>query len=782
MSSPGGRWRCIGRGVVMCAALAMAGGAHAESATEVVLTNDVWTITIDPATLALSGKPADGAALVISAALPDLGPVRNLERSGNKLHWELPQRNITLDVTLQQRDLLVNIRAAAAGSFTWPTLGLSAPAEALVWPYWEGRYVPLDDQRWIDFLIEHSPWSTLDGLCMPFWGIACGKHTLTFIATNRYNNAIRFSHTGGDLAARFTHEFPPSKSEWAYGFVIRLSDGTSPIEPARQFRRWLSAQGKLVTMARKMKAVPKAERLLGAAHVYLWGDTLLTRHDVERKSWQMLCKTLIKQSQGAEPSPGRHIKQLMQPPHWQQVEEIATLEWPYDQIKTEVTNELSRLLQRTDFHDQAAWSGVTIPAEAAALLARGLERLPLPELCRLNCLLLRAAYAEFMLPVDDWGDGVSVKMLRQLHEAGFDRMRFCVGDWAGIELRPAVARTADKLGYLFGTYDSFHSIHDPKLRGTDATWTTAQFDRALWETGLIIGRDGQKLRGFKGRGGKLSPRAARPYVEKRVNQNLANVPYNYYFVDCDAYGEVYDDYSPLHPATQHDDALARNARLAWIRDTHTLVIGSEGGSSYAAPVVHVVEGMLGPGFGWGDPDLRDRKSPYFVGGYYPPDGPKVFVQPAKLKEEYRYLYYDPRFRLPLNEVVFHDSFVSTHQWGSGSLKYPEVANTVALFEVLYQCPPLYHMNIDEFRKHRTRMKSHYDFFSPIHRAVGFTPLTDFAWLTADRLVQRTIFGDKIEITANFGPAPFDNSGQSIPAGTAVARWRATGQTRSYTPK
>ena len=42
-------------------------------------------------------------------------------------------------------------------------------------------------------------------------------------------------------------------------------------------------------------------------------------------------------------------------------------------------------------------------------------------------------------------------------------------------------------------------------------------------------------------------------------------------------GELFDDYSPSHPATQLDDMKARLTRMAWIRDTHNMVVGSEGG-------------------------------------------------------------------------------------------------------------------------------------------------------------------------------------------------------------
>lgn len=762
-------------------ALSLRARASGGPEAEIVLANDVWTVTLQPASLGVAAKPTHSHASVVSAPLSDLGPIRGLSRTTDRVSWELPDQNVVITVSLQRRDLSVQIRSAATGHFTCPVLELSQPVEALIWPYWEGRYIPLDDSQWIDFLIERGPWDTLSGLCMPFWGCACADYTLTFIVTNRYNNSIRFSREGDSLRARFTHEFPPSKSEWGYGFVIRLSESVSPVEPARQFRHWLIEQGRFVTLAEKIKSIPKVERLLGAAHVYLWGDALLTRHDIKPTRWQAFCKTLISQNRAAGPSPGKRIKNLMYPEHWKHVAEIATLQWPGNYIKSEVTNELSRLLQRADFFDKASWKQVSVPAEAATLLARDPSRLPLPELCRLNCRLLEAAYPGTMLPVDDWGDGVSVKMLRRFQEAGFDRMRFCVDGVAAVEKRPGVARAADAMGYLFGTYDSFHSIHDPATRRTDATWNTAQFDRALWKTGPIVGKDGEKISGFQGRGYKLSPHAARPYVETRVNQNMEKVPFNYYFVDCDAYGEVYDDYSLLHPSSQEQGAQARLDRLAWIRDTHQVVIGSEGGSSYAAPVVHVIEGMLGPVFGWNDPDLRDRESPYYRGGYYPPDGPRVFLKPVPLKEKYRYLHYDPRFRLPLNEIVFHDSFVSTHHWGNGSLKHPDIADTVALTEVLYQCPPLYHMNLDEFKKHRLRMKKHYDFFSPIHREVRFAPMTDFAWLSPDRRVQRTVFGNRLEIIVNFGTIAFDQDGRLIPPHTAAARWLESGEERAYTP-
>lgn len=575
---------------------------YAVSSEEISLTNKHWMIKVQPDTLKMTAFTGPKSEVVLSQGQPGLGVVSNLVRNDNLAEWNLKDETVRIVVGLHERDFSVAISSEGAGSFIWPVLRFSKGIKALIWPRAEGVYVPLDDSRWVKYMVGFGEWNTLESLSMPFWGLDCGGFSLTYIVINPYNNTIQFELEGDSLGARFTHEFTRFLTKKEYGFRIHLGDIDSPVEPAKQFRHFLHEQKAFVSMQEKIKRVPKVARLLGAAHVYLWGD------------------------------------------------------------------------------------------------------------------------------------GVSIKMLDRLRDNGLDKMRFCVSGWEAVEKRPEVAKQADAMGYLFGTYDSYHSVHDPAIRGTDQTWPTAQFDKELFEKGPIVRKDGTKWWVFKKVGCKLSPIAARPYVEKRVSEKMNRVPYSYYFVDCDATGEVYNDYSPLHPTGQADDVKARVDRLAWISETFRVVIGSEGGNSYAAGVLHVAEGIFGPLFGWGDPDLKDRDSKYYLGGYYPPEGPRIFVQQVPMKEEYQYFYYDPRFRLPLYEIVFHDSVVTTHHWQNGSLKFDNVVDTVALTELLYMVPPMYHMNLDEFEKHRETMKKHYAFFSPLHREVGFSQMTDFHWLSSDRLL------------------------------------------------
>ena len=439
------------------------------------------------------------------------------------------------------------------------------------------------------------------------------------------------------------------------------------------------------------------------------------------------------------------------------------------------------MLGRRDFYEEASWRGVELPREAQDLLARGPGALGEAQLDRLNALLFQAAFREDVAEADIWGDGVSVKMMDKLAAAGLDRLWLGLDSWQGAFRHPQAVKRAKDLGYLIGTYDSYDSIHRP---GETDTWETAQFDAALYETGAVIGPNGAKVAGFQKKGYRLSAIAARPYVEKRVSGLMDTLPerFNSWFVDCDAFGDLRDDYSPLHPATEQQDMAARLARMALIRDTYHLVVGSEGGVAYAAPVIHFAHGMMTPVFGWGDPDMyTDKESPYYLGAYWPPDGPAVFMKPVPLKDVYRAVYFDPRYRLPLYETAFHDSVVATHHWSAGSLKFQDQAQTVELLELLYGVPPLYHLNLAELEKNGERIAAHYRFFSPLHRQIGLLPLTDFEWLSPDRLVQRTVFGDAVEVVANFSDAAFERDGASVPPRSVVARQLSTGEARTYTP-
>ena len=744
--------------------------------------NDVWDVEINPHSLAVNVYPV-GTDITVraSSGQTGFGTVTNFSDEGNVVNWKLPERSLTVHVEWITDSLTLEFIQDAPASdtqnFTWPVIENTESIHGYIFPFSEGSYVPKDDATWQDFLCEQGPINTTAGLSMPFWGLDLGERTLTYILTNPFNNQILFRKTeASDLGMQVSHAFTPNWERKTYG--VRLSLGTaSPIEPAKHYRQWMIDKGEFVSFAEKIEKVPEAEKLLGAAHVYLWGGKLLSQYDVT--DWKAFATKLsLGGDKNTVGTVGKHIFSQLNIEAQDVVRDMARADYSSNYSRNVVSRAISEQLEKPDFYNASVWAEISFAPETEKLVSQDVSTLSLPEIYRRNCLLLYAAFPDTLRHPDEWGDGLSVKLLERFAESGLDRLWLGVDSWQEGFRHPTAVTKARELGYLVGPYDSYHSIHHPDEKDT---WETAQFGLSLYESGAIVNADGRKNRGFKKKGYHLSPIVAQPYVEARVDGIVAQMPtdFNSWFIDCDAYGELFDDYSTSHPATQVDDMNARLARIAWIRDTYNMVVGSEGGAAYAAATLHFAHGMMVTVIGWGDPDMKEKNSPYYIGGYWPPEGPAIHIKQVPLKPNYLYLYYDPRFRLPLYQIVFHDSVVTTNHWGSGSLKFENAIETLALLELLYNVPPLYHLNMSEFSKHKAWIKRHYAFFSPLHRQIGGQAMTDFEWLSDDKQIQRTEFGDVVEIFANFGAGAFEYQDMVIPVRSVVARWIRTGKVEAF---
>jgi len=253
------------------------------------------------------------------------------------------------------------------------------------------------------------------------------------------------------------------------------------------------------------------------------------------------------------------------------------------------------------------------------------------------------------------------------------------------------------------------------------------------------------------------------------------VPYNYYFLDCDATGQVFDDFSPGHRLSKQADAAERLERLRWISRNFVAAVGSEGGHSFASMAVDVGEGVMAPYFGWDDPSLKDRKSPFFRGAYYPPDEPAVFFKPVPLAERFEKVYFDPRYKIPLFNAALHDSIVVTAHWNNGAFKYEKLFPQRELLSLLYLQPLMFHLNLEEWARRSHDIRRYYEAWSPLHKRFGFAPQLNFQVLDPDGLVQQTTYGndestsvaERCVITVNLGKKAYSlQEGLVIPAMSA----------------
>ena len=187
------------------------------------------------------------------------------------------------------------------------------------------------------------------------------------------------------------------------------------------------------------------------------------------------------------------------------------------------------------------------------------ERSPYRQI-RLNQNALAVNMPDVFHPVNTWLEKETTGLLTEMKEAGIGQAWIGLNSWEQAYVKPELARQAEKQGHLLGAYDSYHSIHEPGKE----QWITAKFsDAGLYEDAVVTGPDGEPVKGFKNVGRKLNPTLALPAVKSRMGEIMGTgLPFGSWFVDCDAFGEIYDDYSPEHDTTQEQDLAARMERLA----------------------------------------------------------------------------------------------------------------------------------------------------------------------------------------------------------------------------
>lgn len=353
-----------------------------------------------------------------------------------------------------------------------------------------------------------------------------------------------------------------------------------------------------------------------------------------------------------------------------------------------------------------------------------------------------------------WGEGRTPAFVADLQALGlkaawigYDQDEFSGGMLAG----PDTVKAARAAGFLIGPYDSYANAMDPNTGDMVSRWPGD-----LYQAGCIVTRAGAPKTGFAGRGCELSSEAlaraeAMPLkpLTRRLDKMLRDGA-NSYFLDVDAFGELHDDYSPAHPMTVFRDRENRLARMAMARE-RGVVIGSEEGVAWSVPLIDFAHGATSV---YNDALWAEHKRKNF-GAWWQADRPQIFFKTITPSDEFRAGKYDPAFRLPLYEAAFHDALVATDRWDTPLNKFPSLAKTRQLLDLLYGTPSIWAADRKTIVEWKKPLADLGKFFDSLHRRIGLQPLTSFEWLSADRLVQRTRFGDAVTLTANFSAVPYE---------------------------
>ncbi|ACT01676.1 glycoside hydrolase [Paenibacillus sp. JDR-2] len=706
---------------------------------------------VDPATFALT-IIKDGVREQASLPQPK-SKVTNWIKKDNSVSWTYPGM-MNISVTKKDNYLDIQLESIGAESFEWPIV----QADSYMLPFGEGKRIPADDKDWQTFLHDQT-YTFSESFSMDFFALNNKSFSMVYLVNNKFNDEFHFD-TDPSVQMQFTHEFPSINPDKSYGFRLYVT-GNDPQQIVQPYKNKIIESGNFVTLEQKADQNPNIRKLYGAPQIYLWSPNILTEENV---NWPKM-RTVLNGKLGS------WLKHLMDETADGGSELADTLmqvsgqDYMDNYQKKVVLSALNQAVRMKDFYSAEMFPDTG--KEATALIQQGLSSLSEQKLYELNKLLLKDILGDAAADLKDWGQAGSTELIKSMHDSGIDKAWIGLSNWADGLINPEMVNEAASDGYLIAPYDSYHSIQEKP----DPSWNTASFpDSALYEEATITRKDGSKIAGFLNRGRKLNPTLALPSVKQRAESILKEgISFNSWFVDCDATGEIFDDYSPAHLTTQAQDLDARLQRLNYYAKDKQMVVGSEGGNDYASGVIAYAQGIESPIIAWGDPDMRDNKdSEYYVGGYYAMSGiPERYSKAVPVKPLYDKVYLDPTYSLPLYKLVYNNSVITTNHWEWGSYKIKGAEAERMLYELLYNAPPLYHLDEAAWKQQQASITGFLKVWSPFHSMAVMQEMTKFSVLSDDRLVQSAEYGGQLKVTVNFSDKDFTADGQTVKAKSAV---------------
>lgn len=705
---------------------------------------------VEPETFKVTVE-SNGNTEIVSEPLEKM-EVSNLKDSGDKISWSYAKKNIDVEIEKKDKYLDVSIKSTdnnKENKFSWPKVR----GESYVLPLHEGKYIPKDDKVWKEYLDE-SEIKTLEGFSMQFFAANKKDYALVYTINNPYNNEIKFD-TKENINFTFSHEYPSINKNKDYGFRVYLTKN-NPVDIAKTYKNVIVEEGKFKSLEEKAKENKNIEKLYGAAHVYFWDRSVISEENIK---WNKLKGSISKDLK-------LWIQELLKT----KVEEGSELANAFDDVdslgyvdkymKNRVLKGINAVAQLKEFYNPNVFKNLDVKSKE--LVEKGIDKLNPVEIISLNKNLLKSSLGDVVVSVNEWGNSNTIDVIEDMKKSGIDKMWIGLDDYQEGFVKPEFVETANKLGYLIGTYDSYHSIHKPG----EEKWITAKFlDTSLYENATVTNKNGKKIEGFQGVGRKLNPTLAMPSLKDRVSSILnTGLKFNSWFLDTDATGEVFDDYSEKHITTEEQDIKARIERMDYLQKEYGMVVGSEGGNDFASKAIAFAHGIETPSFSWMDKDMsKNKDSKYYVGKYYSSNGgvPEMFSKQIPIKDNYKKLFMDSTYTIPLYKLVYNDSVITSHWWGWGTLKIQDEVQNRMLYEILYNVPPLYHIDKNEWQKNKELIVKHTKVWSDFSQKAINKEMTDFKILSDDRLVQMSKYNENLKVIANFSNKEVNVEGQSI---------------------
>ncbi|WP_162787223.1 glycoside hydrolase [Notoacmeibacter marinus] len=715
------------------------------------LRSDGVSFRIDTDSLALSGAPDGSAPRILSQ--PELDArTADLVSSLTDASWTATTVDATYHIHAATVDgvLKVSVTAMQAGRLHWPVSAPRADVQYALPILGEGRRVPADHGEWQHFLTE-----VLDGLpaaehlTQSFFTEQNDAYSTTWLLQTPWDADISYTVQDDRLSVGFRHEFTPLNLEEAYHVSVQFGPANW-IDGALINRAHLQATGAFKSLKTKISDRPDVGKLAGAPHIYLWEKGPLKPQDVT--AWRRFMRVFGNRRD----NPGT----------------LSYAIWPNmpEDMRTDVNAGVEQAQGEDGFVSKYSRTVMTRALNTA--LPKTIARRPVkplpgghdPEAGPGYVVDFRDAliseFGDNLAPPETWGGGMSTGIVKRLSSAGIRHAWLGVENWLDALWHPEAVTLAKDTGYLVGTYDSYASAH---AQATKQTWQTAQMGDAIFDSAAFHNETGAPRSGFRGKGAYLNAAAVAEYARQRTGAVSSSAGLNSYFLDVDATGLVFEDYTDGRQMTRQEAYEAIRNRLAFTSGDLGLVLGSETGTAAFAGQIDFSHGIATPVFDWMDPRMRrDPEPEFYIGAYWPVEAPARFFAPTRVPPLMERVIYDPAFRLPLYQIALHDAVVTTHHWHFGSLKPEGLQTRNALFELLYMVPPLYHLSEATIERDLPAITRQVTAFAPLHERLMTQAMVGFRHLSKDFLLQETRFENGTVIVANFGPEP-----AALPDGLAL---------------
>jgi hypothetical protein len=309
-------------------------------------------------------------------------------------------------------------------------------------------------------------------------------------------------------------------------------------------------------------------------------------------------------------------------------------------------------------------------------------------------------------------------------------------------------------GFLVGKYDIYYDVLPKPIADLAIPYRKKRsVNTRHWPDIVRIDAQGNyaKAWAIHGQDGKMLDQHAvcdicsLRLTMENVPPDIAAIGYDSRLIDVQAGTILAECYHPLHPQSRSTAQRYINAQLDFLADIG-LTVGVEVGSESASRSFHFAEGLLSPACYRGE-DAGRRMNTLYYGEDIPPRVKQYML--------------NPRYRVPLWNLVYHDCSVGTWYWGDSSNGCPELMPVRDLFNALYGLPPLYSINMSQWDLLKKDIARSYHRATHSAGKTALSRMCSFEWLSPDGMIQQSRFTNGVSVIANFSDDPYSLDEQTI---------------------